>query len=703
MSTDQQSTNPLLSSHTYFPYKLIKIEHIPEAIQWLKHSLSHALEDAEAPLSHQELTWTNVTAPHLKMQQMVMQAWAPITHLFAVDTSDALTAEIMEAQKLLVPIFTQTAQSKKIYQKHLDLIAKHQDTPCLTDDQLRSLNLSIKGQRLSGVHLEDKQQQRLKEINLELSHLSTQFRSNCNNANKAYQHIIKDASHLCGLPESEKERFSKLYQSITKQESTPQKGPWLIQLDSNSYTSILKHCDYAPLRKKIFLDRITLVSQGEYDNTQIIQNILKLRSELSQILGFQHYAEQSLYSKMAGSVEDIQKLQSAVEDACQYSAQKDHKLVTQMKHEITGSTEELQDWDRTYWYEQYHKKHYQYDEEKLKEYFPLTVVMDGLKKLILDLFGVDITPKNLTPNQIWNEDVQAYDVVDQDSKESLGTLYFDPYARPGTKNEGAWMNPAKNRYKDNAGKMHLPIAYVVCNFTPPSTDRPSLLRFSDVITLFHEFGHALQQLLTEINIMDISGTNVEWDAVELPSQFMENWCYHRNTLQRLAQHYKTKENLPDELYHKIINSKNFANGYFYLRQIGLGRIDLDLHSKSDIDLDHIYDYYKRLLENIFQSPDYPEKGKGIASFSHIFAGGYAAGYYSYLWARVMSDDAFSKFEDAGLDDEDAQKVIGTEFRNTVLALGGSIEAKDVFRKFRGRDPQIHALLRYAGLKSAAKN
>jgi len=437
---------------------------------------------------------------------------------------------------------------------------------------------------------------------------------------------------------------------------------------------------------------MTRASSGGLDNTALCVKHLALRKEKAQLLGFQTYAELSLAQKMAPSVAAIEEMFETLLTASLPAARHDLDQVTELARE-NQQHEPIAHWDVAFWAERLREARYDFKEEDLRPYFSHEIVLKGLFDLLQTLFGITIEETDVAT---WHPDVTYY-AVRNEAGAPIAGFFYDPYSRPETKRPGAWMDDCLSR-RPQGQECQLPVAYLVCNATPPMGETPSLMGFREVETLFHEFGHGLQHMLTTVNYPDAAGiAGVEWDAVELPSQFMENWCYHRPTLDKLARHYQTGATLPDELYRKMLAAKTFRAGSMMLRQLTFGMTDLQLHSVFDPQGgESIFDVQKRVMERVSVLPMLPED-RFLCAFSHIFAGGYAAGYYSYKWAEVLSADAFSAFEEAGLDNEAAVRKTGRRFRDTVLALGGSRHPMEIFREFRGREPSAESLLRHNGL------
>ena len=537
--------------------------------------------------------------------------------------------------------------------------------------QQRILDKAILSVELSGIALEGEQRERFNEIAQELSKLATDFSNNVLDATKAFELIVTDPADLEGCPNSLKQLSSQAYnqsKSESDDDSTPDQGPWKITLDIPSYLPFMEHCRNADLREQVYRAFVSRASAGDLDNTPLIAQILKLRQEKAALLGYDSFADLSLATKMAPSVDKIEEMEKQLLAASKSSAEQDLAEISALAQE-NGHEGDLRHWDVAFWAERLREQKFEYTDDELRPYFPMPRVLNGLYEVIHRLF--DVTIKETDEDiPVWNKDVRFYKVFNN-AGEQIAGFFLDPYSRPEDKRGGAWMNTCLDRRMSN-GYSQLPIAYLVCNGTPPVGDKPSLMTFSEVVTLFHEFGHGLHHMLTTIDFADAAGINgVEWDAVELPSQFMENWCYHRPTLLGMTAHYETGEPLPEDLFEKICKARTYRAGSQMLRQIQFGLVDLELHHRFDPAGDEtIFDVEKRISEQTAVMKPLSEN-RFLCAFSHIFAGGYSAGYYSYKWAEVLSADAFSAFEDVGLNDDDAVMQTGRKFRDEVLAVGGS--------------------------------
>jgi oligopeptidase A len=468
----------------------------------------------------------------------------------------------------------------------------------------------------------------------------------------------------------------------------------VITLDMPSYLPAMQHLKSRTIREKLYRAFATRASSGDQDNAPVIKRMLEIKNELAKTLGYKSIADQSLASKMAPSVDAVLSLTEMLRSKAMPAAQKEIQEL-QAYATSNGLPDKLELWDVPFWSERLREASYDFKEEDLRPYFPLPKVLEGMFALATRLFGVRIESAD-GEAPVWNADVRFFKVFDAATNEHVASFYLDPYSRPAEKRGGAWMDVCVGKSKVLDRK---PVAYLVCNGSPPVGDKPSLMTWRETETLFHEFGHGLQHMLTRVEHGDAAGiSNVEWDAVELPSQFMENWCYDKKTLYGFANHYETGEPLPLELFEKVKAAKNFQAGLQLLRQLFFGALDMELHS-SNFDPSGpktVFDLQHEMAKKYTVIPPL-DVDRFLCSFGHIFAGGYSAGYYSYKWAEVMSADAFGAFEEAGLDDEAAVEATGRRFRETVLAMGGGKHPSDVYKAFRGRDPSPEALLRHCGL------
>ncbi|KAL8246955.1 hypothetical protein R6Q59_008171 [Mikania micrantha] len=690
--------NPLLRTFEFPPFDAIDACHVLPGLRALLKKLDSDLMELEKTV---EPSWPKLVEPLEKMMDRLTVVWGAVNHLKAVKDTPELRSAIEEIQPEKVEFDLKLSQSKPIYNA-FKAIRDSKDWDGLSDARKRIVESSIKEAVLGGVSLEDSKREEFNKIQQELTKLSRKFEENVLDATKKFEKVITDKKEIEGLPATALGLAAQTALSKGHDNATAENGPWMITLDAPSFMSVMQHAKNRALREEIYRAYVTRASSGELDNTQVIEQILKLRLEKAKLLGYNNYAEVSMATKMAtvGKAEELlEKLRSASWNA---AVQDMEDLRQFSKSQGASEANELTHWDTTFWSERLRESKYEINEEELRPYFSLPKVMDGLFSLVKMLFGIDVEPADgLAP--VWNTDVRFYRIKDSSGK-PISYFYFDPFSRPAEKRGGAWMDEVVARSRvlsDDKTSARLPIAHMVCNQMPPVGDKPSLMTFREVETVFHEFGHALQHMLTKQDEGLVAGIRgVEWDAVELPSQFMENWCYHRDTLMGIAKHYETGESLPEEIYQKLLAARTFRAGSLSLRQLKFATVDLELHSRYiPGGTESIYDVDRRVSEKTQIIPPLPED-RFLCSFSHIFAGGYAAGYYSYKWAEVLSADAFSAFEDAGLHDDKAVRETGHRFRETILALGGGKDPLTVFVEFRGREPSPEPLLRHNGLLSS---
>lgn len=686
--------NPLLIGKGLPPFNEIKAEHVvPAMTQLLKELASEVgkLEDNVTP------TWSGLVEPLTKLEERLGWSWGIVGHLMGVKNSPELREAYETMQPEIVKFYNQLSQSKPLYEAFKG-IKDSTDWDKLEPAQQRIVESSIRDFELSGVGLEGESRDRFNQIQLELAELSTKFSNNVLDATKAFKLKLTDKQDVAGLPPSALGLMAQTAKTEGEAVSSPENGPWVVTLDYPSYTPFMKYSTNRELREKLYKAFVSRASSGELDNRGNIDRILELRKEKANILGFDNFAELSLARKMATDVAAVQKLQEDLRVVSYEAAVKEFEEL-----KAFAGQADLRNWDVSYWSEKQREAKFNFNEEELRPYFSLPKVLDGLFSLANRIFGVTITAAD-GQAPIWQEDVRYFQIADETGN-AIAFFYLDPYSRPAEKRGGAWMNDCIGRAKmtvEGKTATRLPVAYLTCNQTPPVDDQPSLMTFVEVTTLFHEFGHGLQHMLTTIDYVGASGiNNVEWDAVELPSQFMENWCYDRPTLFGMAKHYQTGETLPEEYYQKLLAAKNYMSGSGMLRQLHFGLLDIELHSNYQPDGAETPNQVRdRLAQTTTVLQPIPQDNF-LCAFGHIFAGGYAAGYYSYKWAEVLSADAFAAFEEAGLSDEEAVKSVGTRFRETILSLGGSLHPMEVFQSFRGREPKTEALLRHSGLIATA--
>ena len=676
--------NPLLSNNTILPlFSKIKPEHIEPAItQLLEEARTVVKKHLQATT---EYTWENLIEPLENAEDKLNKAWSPVSHMNAVVNTDELRLAYNACLPKLSDYSTEMGQNEQLFNAY-KVIADSNEFATLDSAQKKIIQNALRDFRLSGVDLDNEKKQRYKEISQELSRLASNYEENLMDATNAWSKFIRNEQDLAGLPPS------ALAQAKQTAESQDQDG-WMITLQFPSYQAIMTYADDRELRREHYEAYATRASDQasdneQWDNSLLMEQILALRHEKAQLLGFNNYAELSLATKMAKKPEEVMNFLEDLADKSWRQARKDFADLQSFAKQYHGINN-LQSWDLTYYSEKMRQHFYQLSQEEVKAYFPITRVLPGLFAVVEKLYGLQIS--EISDFDSWHPDVRFFQIHDEFGV-LRGKFYFDLYART-KKRGGAWMDDCVGRKKIN-DQIQTPIAYLTCNFTPPTSTEPSLLSHDDVTTLFHEFGHGLQHMLTKIDYLGVSGINgVEWDAVELPSQFMENWCWEQEALALISGHYQTGEPLPDTLFNKMLAAKNFQAGMMTVRQLEFSLFDFRIHKDYDPEKGaRIYPILEQVRAQVAVINP-PKFNRFAHSFSHIFAGGYAAGYYSYKWAEVLSSDAFSLFEEKGIFNPETGKL----FLTTILETGGSEDAMALFIKFRGRKPTIDALLKHNGI------
>ena len=676
--------NPLLSNNTILPlFSKIKPEHIEPAItQLLEEARTVVKTHLQATT---EYTWENLIEPLENAEDKLNKAWSPVSHMNAVVNTDELRLAYNACLPKLSDYSTEMGQNEQLFNAY-KVIADSNEFATLDSAQKKIIQNALRDFRLSGVDLDNEKKQRYKTISQELSRLASNYEENLMDATNAWSKVIRNEQDLAGLPPS------ALAQAKQTAESQDQDG-WMINLQFPSYQAIMTYADDRELRREHYEAYATRASDQasdneQWDNSLLMEQILALRHEKAQLLGFENYAELSLATKMAKKTEEVMNFLEDLADKSWRQARKDFADLQSFAKQYHGINN-LQSWDLTYYSEKMRQHFYQLSQEEVKAYFPITRVLPGLFAVVEKLYGLQIS--EISDFDSWHPDVRFFQIHDEFGV-LRGKFYFDLYART-KKRGGAWMDDCVGRKKIN-DQIQTPIAYLTCNFTPPTSTEPSLLSHDDVTTLFHEFGHGLQHMLTKIDYLGVSGINgVEWDAVELPSQFMENWCWEQEALALISAHYQTGEPLPDTLFNKMLAAKNFQAGMMTVRQLEFSLFDFRIHKDYDPEKGaRIYPILEQVRAQVAVINP-PKFNRFAHSFSHIFAGGYAAGYYSYKWAEVLSSDAFSLFEEKGIFNQETGKL----FLTTILETGGSEDAMALFIKFRGRKPTIDALLKHNGI------
>ena len=698
MSTTQTTaeTNPLLLSSVFPRFDLIRPEHVVPAMQQLLTGLATALQQLEVQA---QPTWEGLVEPLERLTDRLNVTWGIVGHLMGVKNSEELRQAHQTVQPDVVQFSMRLGQSLAIYQGLTALKAGPAWSSC-DPAQQRIVDSLIRDAELAGVGLQGQERERFNEIQQELARLSTAFSNHVLDATKAFALTLDKPEDVEGLPSSLLQLAAQAARQAGAAAATPERGPWHITLDYPSFGPFMEHSRRRDLREQLYRAFITRASSGAEDNTPLLRSILSLRQEQAQLLGYGSFAELSLTSKMAPNVATVERFLEELRQASFTAAQHDlEDLRGCARAADAAEAENLCHWDLAFWAERLREQRYDFNDEELRPYFPLPRVLNGLFTLAQRLFGIQIRSVDAEA-PVWHEDVRFFRVYD-DQERPIAAFYLDPYSRPAEKRGGAWMDECVGRSRTLAAPgqtVRLPVAYLICNQTPPVDGKPALMSFNEVKTLFHEFGHGLHHMLTTVDYGLAAGIhNVEWDAVELPSQFMENWCYHRETLMGMSAHVETGEPLPEGLYRKLCTARTYRAGSLMLRQLYFACLDIALHHHFDPQGSETpFDVQQRVAALTTVLPPLPED-RFLCSFGHIFAGGYAAGYYSYKWAEVLSADAFAAFEEAGLDNAAALAATGRRYRNSILALGGSRPPMEVFHEFRGREPSTAALLRHSGL------
>ncbi len=675
--------NPLLENAGLPAFSQITPDIIQSAIEAI---IADNRQQVDRLVANKNVSWDGLIKPISLLEDRLSKAWSPVRHLNSVKSSDKLREAYNACLPLLSEHSTEMSQNQQLYQGYRTIA----DSPAYADldtAQQKTIDDSLKHFRLGGVDLEGEDKQRYQQLQKDLSELQSSFDNNLLDATQSWEKLISDAQQLQGLPEY----AIAMVKQLAEQNNQP---GYRLTLDMPCYIAIITHAQCRDLRKEIYEAYTTRASDQKitdkkWDNAHNMQQIVAKRHEKAKLLGFDNYAEYSLETKMAESVKQVLDF---LYDLAQRSrsAAIDEVAERQAYAASLGFEGELQAWDYAFYSEKLKQHKYQFSEEDLKPYFCDDNVINGLFEIVKILYGVDIKSAD-NKVDVWDKSVRFYQ-INNSTGEIIGQFYLDLYAREN-KRGGAWMDECINRYHID-GKTQIPVAYLTCNLTPPIGDEAALFTHDEVITLFHEFGHGLHHMLTRIDVPDVAGINgVEWDAVELPSQFMENFCWQKPALELFARHYQTGEPLPEELFDKMVGAKNFQGALLMLRQIEFALFDIRLHQQvsltSAVQIQDILDQVRTEISVVKISPN----NRFQNGFSHIFAGGYAAGYYSYKWAEVLSADVFAAFEEAGIFDA----TIGQKFLHCILEQGGSRPAMKSFQCFRGREPNIDALLRHSGI------
>ena len=679
------SSNPLLSTFDLPPFSQIKPEHIKPAVESLIAEGKAAVEKA---VSQVNPTWQSLVLELDEVDDKLSKAWSPVSHMNSVLSSDELRDAYESCLSLLTEYGTWVGQHKGLYEAYVKL-SESDEYQTLSTAQKKVITNALRDFKLSGIDLPQDKQQRYGEIQTRKSELSSTFSNNVLDATSAWQKVITDESELVGLPDSAIAGAKQMAQA-------KELDGWLFTLDFPSYLPVMTYSENQALRQEMYNAFTTRASDqgpnaGEFDNSTLMDELVALRHELSNLLGFDSSAHSSLATKMADSPEQVLGFLNELAEKSYPQAQAEVAELKQFANEEFGVSE-LNPWDYAYYGEKLKQAKYSISDEELRPYFPEDRALSGLFITVERLFGVKVIEKEKGSVDVWHDDVRFFDINDKNGN-YRGSFYLDLYARE-KKRGGAWMDDCRGRAVWADGSLQTPIAYLTCNFNQPIGDQPALFTHDEVITLFHEFGHGIHHMLTQVDEPAVSGINgVAWDAVELPSQFLENWCWEEEALAFISGHFETGEPLPKDMLDKMLAAKNFQSAMMMVRQLEFSLFDFRIHAEfspeKGANIQGVLDQVREKVAVI--TP--PKTNRFQHSFGHIFAGGYAAGYYSYKWAEVLSADAFAKFEEEGIFNADT----GNQFLTNILERGGSAEPMELFKAFRGREPQIDALLRHSGI------
>ena len=682
-------TNPLLVPSELPAFSKIKPEHVKPAVE---QSISDCKKVIEQVIANDDaFTWENLVLPIDEVDDVLSKLWSPVSHMNSVMSSDELRDAYESCLPLLSEYGTFVGQHEGLYQAYLS-VKNSQQFNQLNVAQQKVITNALRDFKLSGIALNNDDKKRYGEIATRLSELSSSFSNNVLDATHAFSVTIEDAKELTGLPESALAAAKELATAKEQQGFT-------FTLDIPSYLPVMMYCDNADLREQLYTAFVTRASdQGpnanKFDNSAIMDELLSLRHELANLLDFDNYAQHSLATKMANSTSEVMEFLDNLAIKSQHQGKKDFKELSDFAASEFNQ-DNLQAWDLAYYSEKLKQSRYAISDEQLRPYFPKDKVVSGLFEVVHKLFGLSI--KQREGVDVWHDDVNFYDVFDK-AGEKRGSFYLDLYARE-KKRGGAWMDDCVGRSQLADGSIQYPVAYLTCNFNGPVGNQPALFTHDEVVTLFHEFGHGIHHMLSQINASSVAGINgVPWDAVELPSQFLENWCWQPEALAFISGHFESGEPLPQELLTKMLAAKNFQSAMQMLRQIEFSIFDFTMHESFDPKALNNEKHIQHVLDNVrtkYAVVTAPEFNRFQHGFSHIFGGGYSAGYYSYKWAEVLSADAFGLFEEQGIFNEET----GQSFLSNILEKGGSEEPSELFKNFRGRAPEIDALLRHSGIEA----
>lgn len=684
MSNEPLSSNTLAQFAGLPPFSGIRTDDIVPAVQF---ALDECRDEVERVVAQsQPFTWDNLCQPLAEVDNHLSRIWSPISHLNAVKNSPELREAYEKCLPMLSEYATWLGQHKGLYEAYLSL-RNSDGFASLSKAQKKAIDDAILDFKLSGIGLEAEKQKRYGEIATRLSELSSKFSNNVLDATMAWTKLVTDVDELKGMPES-------ALTAAKARAAAKNKEGYLFTLDMPSYLPVMMYCDNRSLREEMYRAYATRASDqapnaAQWDNSQVMEEILALRFELANLLGFKNYAEESLATKMAQTPQQVIDFLNDLAKRAHPQGERELNTLREFARQSGASL--LEPWDIAYYSEKQKQHLFTINDEELRPYFPENRVLTGLFEVVKRVFG--ITAKERKDVDTWHKDVRFFELYDSNN-ELRGSFYLDLYAREH-KRGGAWMDDCVSSLRLADGHLQKPVAYLTCNFNGPIDGQPALFTHNEVTTLFHEFGHGLHHMLTKIDVAGVSGINgVPWDAVELPSQFLENWCWQPEALAFISGHYVTHEPLPQSMLDRMLSAKNYQAAMFILRQLEFGLFDFRLHTEYDpAKGGRVMEILQDVRKQVAVVPA-PTWGRFPHAFSHIFAGGYAAGYYSYLWAEVLAADAFSRFEEEGI----FNPQTGKSFLNEILSQGGSDEPINLFKNFRGREPKLDALLHQYGIQ-----
>lgn len=675
------SINPLLDAQYLPKFRSIQSSHVINALTTvLKEASQKIITLEETANNTNPCTWSNFAAVLEDIEESIDRVWSTVSHLNSVNDSSELRDAYQTGLQSLTEFYTQLGQNQAIFSGYQQLRSSA-NFGSLNTAQQKIINNAIRDFSLSGAELSGDKKAQYKTIALELSELSNQFSQHVLDATQSWHLDINDSEKLAGIPQDAIERAKK------------SDSQWQFGLDAPTYIAVMQYADNAKVREAFYEAYATRASDmgpdaGKFDNTPLITQIVSLKQQKATLLGYKNYAELALATKMADTPKEVIDFIEELEQHAKPRAQQElEELRTFVQAQY--SINDLNPWDIAYYSEKQKQQEFAFSAEEVKQYFPASHVIKGLFGVVKKLFNITVQANKDV--ETWHDDVMAFDIINENNA-LIGQFYADIYVRKN-KRGGAWMGTCRH-HRQTVNLKQIPVAYLTCNFAPANAEKPALLSHDDVETLFHEFGHTLHHLLTQVNEMSVAGINgVAWDAVELPSQFLENWCWHPESIELISQHYLTGEALPAELLSKMLRAKHFQSGIQTLRQLEFSLFDMRLHHDHVIDgkisVQDLLDQIRSTMAVVHP----PAYHRFQNSFSHIFAGGYAAGYYSYKWSEVLSADAFNRFEEEGIFNQET----GLSFLNNILAKGGEQEPKVLFENFRGRPPSIQPLLKHSGL------